>query len=125
MMLASTRWRKRAAEYQKQTEECYHEITSKPFIKRVARIQYGNGGSFSYAVWCKPNKQAVNGIRTQVKHKDRGAYRIERMWEVSKEWGVPVERWSRLVMAQAQRDGLSYHYARWLMARGTEASSYA
>lgn len=29
--------------------------------------------------------------------------------------------WDSLAMAQAQRDGLNYHYARWLMVKDTEA----
>ncbi len=126
MMLAATRWKKKAAEFQAKVERDYTEIRTKPTLRRVARIESCNPGGFThvtYAVHCPANKQAINGVHSLCKHRQN--IRIVRMWEVWIEPDRPQQRWERLVMARAHRDGLEFHYARWLMTRGTRGVEYA
>lgn len=129
MILASTRWQKRAAKYRADVERHDYMITSPPQLTRIARITWSTAkgiNNVSYAVWCKPNKQAVNGIRSITRHQSN--FRIVREWQVEtyNHYSNQVwQRWERLIMAQAHRDGLDYHYARWLMVHGTKAGEYA
>lgn len=37
-------------------------------------------------------------------------------------WNVCDHMWNRLILAQAERDGRNYHYARHLMTDGTPAA---
>lgn len=109
--------------YQRRIEERPLHITSVSRIRRIASLvihnaQGNNGNTREYnSFYC--NKDQMKGIFRTLHSWER--CEVVRRWWICEGGDGSVTRWTRLNMAQAQRDGYNYHYARWVLTQGTKA----
>lgn len=95
-------------------------ITSEPEIKRVGTLYYKRNAAASID-WM-PIDQKLGRWDSVLKFAIR--VRVTRRWQV-RAGQYYTQEFDNLAIAQAAREGLNYHYARWLMAKGTGAAEYA
>lgn len=97
-----------------------------PELKRRVRIIYRHNraseGSLIFTIdgfdYPRSLKNWVASMRYV--HKGLWVVRIEREWTVYANGRAEVYL-QNIQLAQAYRDGLNYHYSRWLMTQGTKA----
>lgn len=123
-----TRRRLDPAEYRGRIEERYLHITQETKIRRVVLLEILGGKLTPKHQLGRSDYYYVN------KDQIRGTLRTFSGWSSivfkRKYWVVvggdgSETRWNRLEMAQAQRDGYNYHWARHLLAKGTKAEDHA
>ena len=95
-------------------------INSEPKLERTGRIYYKTHRAASIE-WIP--MQQVLGTRASVLN-HAIVVRVTRFWCVSA-GQYYTQEFTNLAVAQAAREGLNFHWAKWCMVRGTEASGYA
>lgn len=112
------KWVQRAAEFRKALEEKNTVMVHPVSIRRalVVRWKACMGSSVTYRdiFWFDTGdieyvRKYIGGIESMV-----------RLWVVLTHEGFIKERWERLVMAQAHRDGLMFQYAKHLMTEESD-----
>lgn len=110
--------------YRARIERYPLHITRKTVIRRTAyvslfneahdliAVQYCHGGEVKVLWNCWRPKRWVHSVT------------VKRAWWTVVGGEGSETRWTKLHMAQAQRDGYNFHYARWLLVKGTGAQDY-
>lgn len=94
-------------------------INREPELKRTGRIYYKINAAASIE-WM-PMDTMLN-LRQQMNHCI--VVKVVRFWEVKAGQYFNCE-YQHIECALAAREGLNFHWAKWCMVRGTEASGYA
>lgn len=121
-MSRKARLRKQAAALRNKTEQRYIDVNQKPRILRIARVHYKRNAAAQVEVAMHIVDR--NSLKSYVEKLSYNLPRfklvhVDRMWQTTGSgYG---QYWQNLIMAQAQRDGFEYHYARHIMAKGTAA----
>ncbi len=112
------RWIKRAAEYRAALEEKNTIVAHPVSIRRALVVRWKGhmGTSVTYRDIFWFDTGDIEYVRKHI----GGVESMVRLWVVLTHEGFIKERWERLVMAQAHRDGLMYLHAKYLMTEESD-----
>lgn len=113
---------KRAEEIERVLTNRVTLITVKPVLRRMCYVTWKEVGVLRRTGWGPWDNLSQYIEIERMRH--RGSRRVDRVvraWAVITENGQYTRLWNDLKFAQAERSALEYHYARYLMTRGTGA----
>lgn len=114
--LVEMRWIRKASALRACLEQMDRHVEHEVRIRRMVQVTYFD------TVQHRTQEARFTRLQFKIMVAGRAAnIRIKRFWHVYA-GSVVYNRWERLVLAQAERDGLNYHYARWLMTQDTRAA---
>lgn len=117
------KWVQRAAEYRKALEEKNTVITHPFSIRRALVVRWKSymrsSVTFRDTFWLREGDMD-GGVLDYVRKHRSGVESVVRIWLVLTHEGFVHQKWERLVMAQAHRDGLMFQYAKHLMTEESD-----
>lgn len=103
--------------YDKLTSHSNLYVVGEPRLVRVGRVEYNDGKSSG---WFRKFPE-YDHPRNRY-HQSRKIISFERGWVIEAKGYNHRGIWTHLEYAQAERDGVAFHYARNIMTNGTRAS---
>lgn len=118
--MTNKRHKARAAKFRRSIERKDHHVTKEVTIKRIASVELPSEDGTRH-----PARGLAAAKRGQVRYNynfQRNRFPKAKLKVYRDRWAVMEgdhmhQSWSARSMAEAHRDGLNYHYAKWLMTK--------